>query len=73
MCLQSELGGLALSVLKLACIRGTVFGPWTRRAQSVMDLSCAIQLLLASGRISKQGNGSQQHGIGGFLKVVLLT
>ena len=64
-----------LPVLKLACIHGTVFGSWTRRAQSLMDLSCAIQLLLASGTVAEQGDGSQQHGIvpGGFLKVGLLT
>ena len=73
-CPQPERGGLMLPLLKLACIHGTVFGPWTRRAQSLMDLSGANHLP-ASRTVSKQGDGSQQCGIvpGGFLKVGLLT
>jgi len=38
-----------------------------------MELDWAIQLLVVSGTVFKQEDGSQQHGIapGGFLKVGL--
>lgn len=62
-CPQPERGGLVLPLLKLACIHGTVFGPWTRRAQSLMDLSGANHLPPASRTVSKQGYDSQRCGI----------
>lgn len=62
-CPQPERGGLVLPLLKLACVHGTVFGPWTRRDQSLMDLSGANHLFPARRTVSKQGYGSQQRGI----------
>lgn len=55
-----------LPVLTPSCRHGT---HWT------LELSCAIQLLLASRTVSKQGDGSQQRGIEPerFLRLVLLT